>query len=428
MSRLIKTAAAALAALALNAQAADSYTLIDCGSLLDVEKKKTFSNQQILVKNDLIEAIGSDLTAPAGAEQIDLSDQVCMPGLMDMHVHVMIDSTKATLDVLAITESASELTLFGLRNLWTLLDQGFTTVRLPGDLDKEYSTIALRDAINRGEFKGPRMLVAPHGIGPLGGHGDANSIAYDTHMPEGPWIVDGVDEVRKVVRREIKHGADWIKVHSTGGVMSQHDDPTVAAYTQEEYQALAEETHRHKKKITAHAHGDAGARAVVEAGFDSVEHATLLEESTVKLMAKKGTFYVPTRYVVDWILEMGLSAGISESNLGKAKMVSDRHRESIKLAYKHGVKMALGSDPIFPMDQAIREFNSMNTILEDEWYVLQMGTINSAQLLGLEDQIGSIKVGKQADIVATPNSPIDNMRNIESVSFVMKGGELIRQD
>lgn len=427
MDKWVKATAFVFAAMAMPLQATDQYKIIDCGTLLDVENKKVVNDQQILINNDLIEAIGSELSVPAEAERIDLSNQVCMPGLMDMHVHILIDSTKATLDVLRITESASELTLFGLSNLWSLLDQGFTTIRIPGDMDKEYSTIALRDAINRGDFKGPRMLVAAHAIGPTGGHGDANSYAFDSLVPLGPWIVDGVDEIRRVVRQEFKHGSDWIKIHSTGGVMSQHDDPRVAAYSREEYAAFAEETHRHNKKITAHAHGDAGARAVVEAGFDSVEHATLMSEDTVKLMAKKGTFYVPTRYVVDWILQTGLSAGISESNLAKAKLVSEQHKQSIRLAHKHGVKMALGSDPIFPMDEAIREFNALANIIDDNWAVLQMGTINAAELLGLEAEIGSLKVGKQADIVATRENPIDKMKHIESVIFVMKGGEVVRQ-
>ncbi|MEQ8263870.1 amidohydrolase family protein [Pseudohaliea sp.] len=425
MNRLSICIAATL--LAMNTYAADSYKVIECGSLLDVEREKVLRDQQILVNNDVIEAIGSDVSAPADAVKIDLSEQVCMPGLMDTHVHILIDSTKGTLDSLRITESASELTLFGLRNLWSLLDQGFTTIRIPGDLDKEYSTIALRDAINRGEFQGPRMLVAAHAASAIGGHGDANSHAYDSHVPLPLWIVDGVDEIRRYVRREFKYGSDWIKVHSTGGVMSQHDDPRVAAYTMEELQAFADEAHRHHKKITAHAHGDAGVRAVVEAGFDSVEHATLMEESTVKLMAQKGTVYVPTRYVVDWILDTGLSAGISESNLSKAKQVSEQHKRSIKLAHKHGVKMALGSDPIFPMDQAIREFDAMNKVLEDNWFVLQMGTINSAELLGLQDEIGSLKPGKQADIVAMPKSPLEDMSNIERVNFVMKGGAIVKQ-
>jgi len=404
----------------------DSLQHIQCGKLLDVVNKKTLSKQNILVRNGVIEAIGANVKAPEHAEQIDLSSQTCMPGLMDMHVHIFIDSTKANLDVQGLVSSSADQTLMGLRNLQSLLNQGFTTIRIPGDLEKAYASISLKNAINRGEFDGPRMLVAPHALSPTGGHGDANSLAADSHLPIAINIVDGVDEIRRTLRTEFKYGADWIKVMATGGVMSQHDDPNVAAYSDEEFRVFAEEAHRHNKKITAHAHGDSGIRAAVEAGFDSIEHGTLMEKSTAKLMAKQGTYYVPTLYVLDWILEMGQKGGITANNLEKAKLVAMKHASSVAMAYKYGVKMALGSDPIFPMDQAIREFDAMAKRIPDNWYVLQMGTINSAEMLGLEGSIGSLEVGKQADIVASSSNPIDSMKNIESVNFVMKGGKVIR--
>jgi len=406
----------------------DRYQDIHCGKLLDVEKKKTLSNQHILVKNDVIVELGASVNAPADAEKIDLSNQVCMPGLMDMHVHLFTQSTQGTVDVLGTTQSSAFNALQGLRLSQELLKMGFTTVRIPGDFDRHYANIEIRNAINRGEYMGPRMLVAPHYLSALGGHADFNSFAPDGPKVLGPMIVDGVDEIRKAIRKEIKYGGDWIKVMATGGVMSQHDDPEVAAYSEEEFRVMAEETHRHKKKITAHAIGDAGVYAAVKAGFDSIEHATMMSEKTAKLMAKKGTYYIPTFHIVDWILEMGENGGITADNLAKAKLVETKHQKSAEMAYKYGVKMALGSDCIFPIEQAIKEFDAMNRRLNDNWYVLQAGTITSAEMLGLDDQIGSLKVGKQADIVATPKSPIDKMTNIESVSFVMKGGKVVRAD
>jgi len=418
----------ALMLISINVYAADSYKMIVCGTLLDVESKEVLKNQNILVRNDVIEAMGTRVSTPAGTEILDLSDSVCMPGLMDMHVHIMINSTKSDTDIQSLRDSVADKTLFGLRNLQTLLNLGFTTIRIPGDGDKSYATLALRNAINRGEFKGPRMLVAPHAYSPTGGHGDwTNSFAYDSNVPLAINIVDGKDQIRRKLRESFKYGSDWVKIMATGGVMSQNDDPEVTAYSEEEFRVFAEETHRHKKKITAHAHGDAGARAAIEAGFDSIEHITLMQRETAKLMAEKGTVYVPTRYVLEWILAMGETGGITANNLAKANFVADRHLESIKMAYEEGVKMVLGSDPIYPMNEAIREFNSMANVLGDNWYVLQMGTINSAELLGLENEIGSLKVGKQADIVATPNNPIDDMENIEAVNFVMQGGSVIRK-
>ncbi len=426
MHRIIGFMAAAM--LAAGAQAMDSYKVIDCGTVLDVEREQALSKQQILVKNAVIEAIGAGVTAPVGAERIDLSNQVCLPGLMDTHVHLFIDTTKASIDASAPTQSSAANALMGLKNTRTLLNSGFTTIRVPGDADYHYAGIELRDAIERGDFVGPRMLVAPHAISPTGGHGDFNSYAPDLpHRLMGPKVADGVAAIRLAVREEIKYGADWIKVMASGGVMSQHDDPEVAAYTAEEFRTFADEAHRHKKKITAHAHGDVGIRAAVEAGFDAIEHGTMMEPETAKLMASRGTFYVPTLYVADWILERGRQGGITANNLEKAMLVNQKHSDSVRLAVKYGVPLALGSDPIFPMEESIREFNAMARRIDDKWLVLQAGTINSAKMLGLDDQIGSLSPGKQADIVAMPNSPLEDMRNIEQVNFVMKGGVVVRQ-
>ncbi|QIB66986.1 metal-dependent hydrolase family protein [Kineobactrum salinum] len=416
----------AITALGANAT---TYQEIRCGTLLDVEQEKTLTDQRILVRDDVIAEIGKSVSSPEGTAVIDLSDRVCMPGLMDMHTHLFIDTTGVTLDQSAPTRSSAFNTIKGLQNLKVLLDSGFTTVRVPGDFDYYYAGIELRDAIARGELRGPRMLVAPHAISPLGGHGDLNTYAPDLpHPVMGPMIADGEEAIRRAVRKEIKHGADWIKVMATGGVMSQRDDPEVSAYTKDEFRAFAEEAHRHNRKITAHAHGDAGIRAAVEAGFDSIEHATLAEPETARLMAKKGTYYVPTLYVVDWILEQGQSGGISADNLKKARLVARKHAGSVKLAYDAGVKMVVGSDPIFPMEQAVREFNAMAKRIPDNWYVLKAGTISAAEMLGLQESIGSLTEGKQADIVAAPENPIDDMSHIESVNFVMKGGVVIRNN
>lgn len=402
---------------------------IRCGHVLDVEAQTILSDQRILVEDGRIIAMGKEVPAPPDADVIDLSDRYCAPGLMDMHVHLFIDLTGSTLDQAAPAQSSAFNALMGLRNAQTLLRLGFTTIRVPGDMDYHYAGIEVRNAINRGEFQGPRMLVAPHAISPLGGHGDFNSYAPDLPVKVlGPFIADGVDAVRRAVRQEIKYGADWIKVMASGGVMSQHDDPAVAAYTQDEFDAFADEAHRHRKKITAHAHGDAGIRMAVMAGFDSIEHGTMMSQQTAELMAENGTFYVPTLYVVDWILETGRQGGISANNLEKAQRVSAMHSRSVGLAYKAGVKLVVGSDPIYPMEQAIREFAALAERVPDNWAVLQAGTINPAQMLGMGEEIGRLAVGMRADIVAMPDNPIDDITHIEAVDFVMKGGTVIRHE
>jgi imidazolonepropionase-like amidohydrolase len=409
-------------------QAQDAVYDIHCGKLLDVEKRRVIGNQHILVRSGTIAEIGSSVNAPADAIRIDRSQQVCAPGLFDTHVHLFIDSTKSTVDVGRLQQSSAYNALLGMRNAQKLLNSGFTTLRLPGDFDPYFAAIEVRNAFARGDFIGPRMLVAPHAISPTGGHGDANSLGPDQDLPVFSNIADGVEGARLAVRNELKYGGDWIKIMGTGGVMSQHDDPEVAAYTQEELNAFADETHRHKKKITAHVHGDTGGRMVVEAGFDSIEHGTMLSQETIELMAEKGTWLVPTRYVLDWILERGQGSGITANNLAKAQLVSRTHATAMRAAYEAGVRMAVGSDPIFPMEESIREFTAMARILEDNWFVLRAGTISAAEMLELDQLVGSLAVGKQADIVAMPLNPIDDMKNIEEVNFVMIGGRVVRGD
>jgi imidazolonepropionase-like amidohydrolase len=416
----------AFGAMPLHSEAQEPSYDIHCGKLLDVEKQQVVNNQHILVRNGVIAEIGTAVDAPADAIRIDRSRQVCAPGLFDSHVHLTVDSTKSTVDVGRLQQSSAYNALLGVRNAQKLLNTGFTTLRLPGDFDPYFATVEVKNAFARGDFIGPRMLVAPHAWSPTGGHGDANSLVPDQDIPVFNNIADGVEGVRLAVRNEIKYGADWIKIMGTGGVMSQHDDPEVAAYTQEEFNAFADETHRHKKKITAHIHGDSGARMAVQAGFDSIEHGTMLKPETIQMMAEQGTYLIPTRYVLDWILEKGQSGGITANNLAKAQLVAKTHADVMRAAYKAGVPMALGSDPIFPMEESIREFAAMARIIGDNWFVLRAGTIAAAEMLELDQLVGSLAVGKQADIVAMPLNPIDDMKHIEEVNFVMIGGRVVR--
>ncbi|MFT5032172.1 MAG: imidazolonepropionase-like amidohydrolase [Bacteroidia bacterium] len=402
--------------------------LLDCGQLLDMTSKKVLVNQQVLVEGGMISRVGQDLQVPDNAIRIDLKNKVCMPGLMDVHTHLNLNAMRGgNVDQLSTTQSSAFNALVAIRDAQKLLQMGYTTLRIPGDSDYHFANIDVKHAIERGDFDGPDMFIAPHYLSPVGGHGDLNSFAPDNpHNIKGQAIVGGVDNVRDAVRREIKYGADWIKVMASGGVISQHDDPEVAAFSDEEFKAMVDEAHRHKKKITAHAHGDAGVYAAVKAGFDSVEHATMAEKRTVKLMAKQGTFYVPTAFVLDWVLEQGVKGGITPNNFQKAQLVATKHSKSIKMAYDYGVKMCVGADQIFDISLSRQEFISLAKRIPDPWYVLQAGTLHPAEMLGILAQTGSIEAGKDADIIALDKSPVDDMNNIETVSFVMKHGKVIR--
>lgn len=417
-----------LAALPVSAANLSNAKLLQCGAVVDVESRQMLRNMQLLVVDDAIQDIGRDLNMPEGASVIDLSDQFCLPGLMDTHVHLFIDSEAGTLAENFLNKSSADNALLGLKRLQIMLNDGFTTIRVPGDIDYQFTVVDLRDAVNRGDFDGPRMLVAPHALSPLGGHVDLNSIRPDGPHVVGTIVAAGVDNVRQAVRREVKYGADWIKITASGGVMSQHDDPRIQSWTDEEIFAFADEAHRLGVKITAHVIGNQAGLKVARAGFDSMEHGMMLQDETIQAMVENDVVLVPTRYVLEWILAQGVGGGITEDNYRKARLVNDMARQSLMKAYRAGVKIALGSDPIFPHEQIPCEFASMVRAGIEPWDAIRAGTINSAELLGLEEEIGSLAVGKQADIVAVAGDPAADITELERVGFVMKGGEVVRND
>lgn len=400
---------------------ADS-TLLRCGALIDVERERLVCQQDILIADGVIAAVGPGIAEPDGATVIDLTGHYCLPGLIDAHTHLMAGGP-------SLNASSAEKTLVALRNAQTMLRHGYTTLRIPGDGDVGFGSIALRDAIAAGLFTGPRMQVAPHFLCPLGGHCDRNTVADDSGVPTAPHVVAaGEDSAREAVRRELKYGADWIKVHATGGIMSVGDDPWVQAFTDAELAAFSDETHRHGKKITAHIHGAGAVKSAVRAGFDSIEHGTLMDDEAIEMMVESETWLVQTVYVLDYILGSGQSRRMTPEIMAKAREVAKIRDASFIKAYKAGVKMAVGSDQVFPHRHSAREFAALVRQGVTPMDAIVMGTLNGATLMDLENEIGSIAAGKQADIIAVPGNPLDDISILESVEFVMLGGRIISSD
>ncbi len=411
-----------LATLLLGAKAHAGVVAIQCGALIDSVDEKVLPEVTIVVSDEKIISVGQLDAIPDNVARIDLSASYCLPGLIDAHTHLMTGAR-------SMNSSSAAKTLSGLKNAQTMLRQGFTTLRVPGDGDIGFGAITLRDAFANGWFVGPRMQVAPHAICPLGGHCDRNNIAPDSGIPTVPHVIKaGEESVREAVRRELKYGADWIKVYATGGVMSLGDDPRVQSFTDAELAAFSDETHRHGKKITAHTHGAGAVKTAVRAGFDSVEHGTLMDDEAIEMMVESGTWLVPTVYVLDYILEVGQIRGINPESMAKAREVTKVRDVSFPKAYRAGVKMALGSDQIFPHEYSTREFSALVKQGVSPMDAIVMGTINGARLMDLEDQIGSVEVGKLADIIAVPGNPLDDISILENVEFVMLGGLIIRND
>jgi imidazolonepropionase-like amidohydrolase len=400
---------------------------IHCGHLIDVRSEKPMANATIIVGDNRIDSIGTDIPAPAGSQNIDLSHATCLPGLMDLHAHILFNPGRSTHDNYLLGSSAYKA-LYGLKRAQQEMFEGFTTLRDPSDFDKYFALVEIRDAIARGDFIGPRMFVAPHALTSTGGHADLNDIAPDVDTLAFGKLVSGPQSMREAVREEIKYGADWIKVYVSGGVMSAHDDPRVQTFTDEEIQAAVDETHRLRKKITVHAIGTEAIKESVRAGVDSVEHGTLIDAETIRMMKERGTYLIPTLYVLNYIVEEGPQMGIPQQSIEKGKAMIGERDKHLRPAFAAGVKIAFGSDTIFAEQYVPREFALLVSLGLTPFQAIQAATINPATLLGIDKETGTLEVGKQADIIAVEQNPLDDIHAMEHVKFVMKGGKTVRND
>lgn len=427
MSRLVACVALAgvglVAVLAAQAPPAGEVTVIRAGRLITAASTAVIESAVVVVQGDRIVAAGraGEVAAPAGARVIDLSRHTVMPGLMDMHDHITGEPGDGG-DSAVLKETAGHAAIYGVLNAKKTLDAGFTTVRNVGALG--YSDVALRDAINKGLVPGPRMYIATRGIGMTGGHADINGWSPEIHLPGVAQIVDGVDDVRRAVREQIKAGADHIKVTASGGILSVGDSPDAQQFSFEELKAIVDEAARLGRKVAAHAHS---ARAIVEAsraGVASIEHGSLIDEQGIAVMKEKGTYLVPTVYALDFIIQSGGEHGIPEYAREKARNIQKRQRANLKRAFEAGVKFAYGTDAgVFPHGMNGRDF----PVLVKELGVpaieaIRQATIQAATLIGIEQQAGTVEPGKWADLIAVPGNPLDDITRMLDVTFVMKAG------
>jgi imidazolonepropionase-like amidohydrolase len=399
--------------------------LLRCGQLIDGRADAPIANASILVRGDRIAAIsstgGQAPALPAGTREIDLRSMTCLPGLMDLHVHLRGTATRPT------ELSSADKALAILRNAQVMLQNGFTTVRDLGEPDAYFAPIAVKNAIARGEFQGPRMLVAPHMMSTTGGHGDHSYLAPDLELQvPNRVLTGGPDGIRQAIREELKAGADWIKIAVTGGVMSAGDNPNVTTMSDAELAAAVDETHRHFKKITVHAIGTEGIKAAVKAGVDNVEHGILIDDETIELMKQKGTWLVPTIYVLNHVIDEGAKYGYREESIRKGRALREERDRRIRRAFAAGLKIAFGSDNIFPAKESAREFGEMVRLGLTPMQAIRTATVNAAQLVGLETDLGTVEPGKLADLIAVGENPLTNIRSLEQVKFVMKAGKAVR--
>src|SRR5579864_3708137 len=396
---------------------------IHAGKLLDVRTGNYASNVFILVEGDRIVSVGA--TAPAGVEVIDLSGQTVLPGLADCHAHIL-GNPKDQSAAAPLRMSSPMAALWGVRNLQIWLDHGFTSMRDAGEADAAYGQLALRDAIRKGLIRGPRIVSSGNFVSLTGGHGDNDPLAPDQALPRGKNIANTVDEVNDAVRHDIKYGADWIKLMATGGVMDPFSDYNVQELSEEQMARAVEVAHRAGKHVMAHAEGTVGIKAAVRAGVDSIEHGTMLDEEGASLMEKRGTWLIPTLFTFQHGVELGSSLGLDAVSVEKGKTILAAQQPAFTLALKHHLKIAYGvdDDPEF----VSREFGALVHGGMTPLQAIQASTVNAADLLGTAKDTGTIEAGKFADIVAVSGDPLKDITTMEHVVFVMKGGELIKDE
>ena len=403
-----------------NLAAQENPTLaVRAGRLIDVRSGKVSNNAYIVVAKDRIVRIAD--SAPTGVRVIDLSKYTIVPGLIDSHAHVL-GNPKDQSSTSSLRMSSAQKTIWGVRNLQVWLDHGFTALRDACEGDPAYAQFALRDSIEKGLIRGPRMVSAGGCVSLTGGHGDGNVLAADVSLAPQPNIADSVDEIARVTRRDIKYGADWIKLMATGGVMDPISDYRVQELSEEQMAKVVEIAHRAGKKVMAHAEGAEGIKAAVRAGVDSIEHGTVMDEEGARLMEQHGTWLVPTLYCFQHDMETGTSQGRDPVSFVKGVAILKEQQPAFSRALAHHVKIAYGVDD--DVDFVSKEFGALVRGGLTPIDALRAATINGAELTGRDKDIGSIEPGKFADIVAVDGDPLADITVMEKVVFVMKGGEV----
>ncbi|HKS81611.1 MAG TPA: amidohydrolase family protein [Candidatus Acidoferrales bacterium] len=424
---LCAVAAAMASDLLAATRAGDADTYIRAGKLLDVRSGKMLANQVIVIQGDKIARIGSsdEIKVPAGAKFVDLSHATVLPGLIDAHEHIFLTGEdNGRYDEQLLKESWQYRTIEATLNAKRDLEAGFTSMR---DLETEgamYSDVDVRNAINRGLIPGPRLEVATRALSTTGGY-PLEGYSPEVQVPSGVEIVDGPIEARKAVREQIKYGADLIKIYGTHKFyFSNGKLVSIPTFTLDEVKVIVNEAHREGRKVACHAYGGEGLHNCIDGGVDSIEHGLDMDEAAIQKMVANGIWYVPTLYVYEGDTRRE-DEGASGGTVSRASV----HEVSFRKALAAGVKIAFGTDAgPFPHGTQAKEFEYLTKFGMSPLAAIQTATINAADLMGWSDRVGAIEPGKFADVIAVEGNPLDDITQLERVKFVMKGGQIVRND
>ncbi len=404
---------------------------IRAGHLFDSTSDNLRDNMVIVVVGERIQMIGpaSAVSVPAGATVIDLSHATVLPGLIDCHTHLGARADRYD-EIYNFKDTPFDSAFAGVVNARATLEAGFTSVRDVGSLP--FLAVDLRNSINEGFIPGPRIVASGPAITITGGHGDLNNFSPQTRVSMFPderdfSIADGVDQIRHVVRAQVKYGVDVIKILATGGVLSKGDSPGAPQFTFEELKAAADEAHMAGRKIAAHAHGAQGIKNAILAGIDSIEHASLIDDEGIRLAKERGVYLDMDIYNDDYILGKAIEFGLPKENVEKEKMVGRLQRENFERAVKAGAKMAFGTDAgVYPHGDNAKQFFYMVKFGMTPAQAIRTATSSSADLIGRAKDVGTLEPGKYADIIAVTANPLQDVRALENVGFVMKGGLVVK--
>ena len=398
-------------------------TLLKAAHFVDVVSGKVIDNQMMLIEGDTIKEVGQNLVPPANAKIVDLGNSWILPGLIDCHTHITFQTENYYDDT--FRKSPIDAAICAHVYAQRTLAAGFTTCRDVGS--GQFIDVALRKAINAGKIQGPRLFVAGHILSSTGGHGDLTGFSPSLHFDDFNGVADGVDELRKKVRWNIKYGADVIKFTATAGVLSEEESVGAPQFSAEEMKAIVEEAAMWGRKVAAHAHGTEGIKRAVQAGVASIEHGSILDDEAIVLMKEHGTYLVPTVYVSFSIVEHAKEWKLPERLVEKAKTINGQKMEGLRKAIQAGVKIAYGTDAgVFPHGQNGRDFHYLVECGMSPMQAIQTATLSASALLNQSEKIGSLQVGKFADIIAVTSDPIKSIDVLENVPFVMKGGVVYR--